>query len=146
VTFESTDGGDSWHSAGFGFFVNRLRFLSDTLGYAVGQTVYKYSTDSTATDVREVVEEIPGRFYLSQNYPNPFNPTTTWRFTISSSSFVSIKVFDLLGRDVATLVQEEREAGTYEVRFNATNLAGGTYIYRIMAGEFVQSRRMILLR
>ncbi len=145
-TYESTDGGDSWHLAGFGFYVNRFRFLSDSLGYAVGRTVYKYSVDTTATTVQEDVQEIPQVFSLKQNYPNPFNPTTTFVFSIRQRSFVSLKVFDLLGNEIRTLVSEVRNAGTSEVTFNASGLASGVYFYRLLAEGFAETRRMVLTR
>ena len=85
-------------------------------------------------------------YTLFQNYPNPFNPSTTIQYAISSPQFVTLKVFDLLGREVATLVNEEKPAGTYEVSFRAANLASGIYFYRLQAGNFVETRKMILLR
>jgi len=107
---------------------------------------YNYS------DVIEVYTG-PADFELSQNYPNPFNPSTQISYTIPGvistegrSPKVSLKVFDILGNDVATLVDEEKSSGRYEVSFNATGLASGVYIYRLMAGTFVETKKMVLLR
>ena len=97
--------------------------------------------------------EIPTEFNLSQNYPNPFNPTTTIRYSVPSSSEyhsvpqqVSLKVFDILGREVATLVNEEKPAGSYEVKFDGSSLTSGVYFYQLKTTRFHQTRKMILMR
>ena len=84
--------------------------------------------------------------YLSQNYPNPFNPTTQLRFSIRESGFVQLTVFDILGREVARPVNERLAAGQYTVTFNASGLASGVYFYRLQAGHFVESNRMLVLK
>jgi hypothetical protein len=91
-------------------------------------------------------QEIPKSFALAQNYPNPFNPTTTIEYQIPNQSYVTLKVFDLLGREAATLVNEKKDAGYYAVRFVANDLASGVYLYRIQAGSYVQTRKLILVR
>jgi len=98
----------------------------------------------------------PDRFYLFQNYPQPFNPSTTIRYQIPKSSFVSIKVFDALGREVVTLVNEEKKNGSYEVEFStkggsvaggdAYNYSSGIYFYTMKTNEYVETRKMILLK
>jgi hypothetical protein len=88
----------------------------------------------------------PSRFELMQNYPNPFNPTTTIRFGIRTLGHTSLKVFDLLGREIATLVNESLSPGVYEQLFDAAGLASGVYVYRLQAGESVDSKRMVVLR
>ena len=85
-------------------------------------------------------------FLLEQNYPNPFNPATNIKFQIPSTSFVTLKVFDVLGREVATLVNEEKTAGTYSAQWNAGSVASGVYFYRLKAGEYVATKKLILLR
>jgi hypothetical protein len=89
---------------------------------------------------------LPTEFRLEQNYPNPFNPATRISFSVRGSGFVSLKVYDLLGREVRTLVSENLHPGSYEVTFDASGLASGIYYYRLTAGEFTQSKRMMLLR
>jgi hypothetical protein len=89
---------------------------------------------------------LPGTFLLHQNYPNPFNPTTTIRYALPTRSQVTLTVFNPLGQRVATLVEGEREAGHHEARFDASGLATGVYLYRLQAGEFVRSRRLLFLR
>ena len=91
-------------------------------------------------------KELPTSFMLSQNYPNPFNPTTTISFSIPSSAFTSLKVYDVLGNEVETLVNEEKPAGTYEVQFDASNLSSGVYFYTLKTGNFTSSRKMILTK
>jgi hypothetical protein len=83
---------------------------------------------------------------LQQNYPNPFNPSTRIKFSIPQSEFVSLKVFDILGNEVATLVNEQRAPGAYEVSFDAGNLASGVYVYTLTAGDFVQTRKLMLMK
>ena len=90
--------------------------------------------------------EAPTSFVLEQNYPNPFNPTTVVSFQLSAASAVRLAVYDLLGREVAVLVNERKEPGTYTVRFDATRFASGVYVYRLTAGGVFQTRRMLRLR
>ncbi len=94
----------------------------------------------------QVSQEIPSSFLLEQNYPNPFNPSTNIKFVIPKSSFVNLKVYDILGREIATLVNEEKTAGNYKVTFDAKNLASGIYFYRLKAGNYLSVKKMILLR
>jgi len=91
-------------------------------------------------------DQIPTQYSLSQNYPNPFNPSTTIKFSILSSEFVTLKVYDVLGNEVATLVNEEKPAGSYEVNFSASQLSSGVYFYTINAGSFIETKKMILLQ
>jgi len=86
------------------------------------------------------------KWRLDQNYPNPFNPSTKIKFTISDLRFTILKVYDVLGNEVATLVNKIKEPGYYEVNFNASNLASGVYFYRLVAGSFVSTRKMLLLK
>jgi hypothetical protein len=97
-------------------------------------------------DVISVDVDIPDNFYLAQNYPNPFNPTTTIKYMISNDEKVSLKIYDLLGKEVASLVNEYQKAGTYSVEFNGDNLASGVYIYRLVTGGYVSVNRMSLIK
>ena len=94
----------------------------------------------------KAIVEAPTKFKLAQNYPNPFNPSTSIKYAISSRQFVSLKVYDVLGNEVATLVNEIKKPGYYEVNFNASNLASGVYFYRLASGSFVSTRKMLLLK
>lgn len=95
-------------------------------------------------------ENLPEGFVLHQNFPNPFNPSTTLSFVIGNSSFVSLKVYDVLGNEIATLVDEEKPAGSYEVEFNPTSgirtLVSGIYFYQLKAGKFITTKKMLLLK
>ena len=85
-------------------------------------------------------------FKLYQNYPNPFNPSTKINYSIKEKSNVELKIFDLLGSEIATLVNEEKSPGNYEVSFDASFLSSGVYLYTIKAGSFVQTRKMLLMK
>ncbi len=89
---------------------------------------------------------IPVKYDLLQNYPNPFNPVTNLEFGISDLGFVSLKVFDILGKEVKTLVNEIKQPGIYKVVFDGSDLSSGIYFYKIEAGSFIQTKRMILLK
>ena len=89
---------------------------------------------------------IPETYSLEQNYPNPFNPTTKLIYSITRSCLVTLKVFDVLGTEIETLVNEEKPVGTYKLNWNAADLPSGVYFYRLQAGDFLQTRKMILLK
>jgi len=115
---------------------------------SVDNTYIYNSVDFTLTNPVSVggSELIISDFRLEQNYPNPFNPSTTIKYTVAERSNVAIKVFDMLGREVASLVNTVKDAGSYEVNFNAQNLASGMYVYSITAGNFNSSKKMMLLK
>lgn len=97
------------------------------------------------TDVGENPSN-PTEYKLYDNYPNPFNPSTTLRYSIPEASFTTIKIYDALGNEVSSLVNETKSAGTYEVEFNATDLSSGIYYYSLQAGSFNQTKKMILIK
>jgi hypothetical protein len=99
-----------------------------------------------ATSVTELSISIPSIYTLEQNYPNPFNPSTTVKFELPKTSMVRLNVYDMLGREVSVLVNERREAGVHEVKFDGSNLASGAYLYRLQAGDFLQTKRLLLLK
>jgi len=102
--------------------------------------------DTTVVSVDDTKPSVVNSYRLEQNYPNPFNPTTNIGFSISDFGFVTLKVYDILGKEVATLVDEYKPAGEYEVEFNASTLPSGVYFYQLKAGSFVKTNKMILLR
>jgi 5'-nucleotidase len=111
------------------------------------QTISPISRGNIVAGVKRIEEgELPEQFRLEQNYPNPFNPRTSIQYAVSSKQFVSLKVYDILGNEVATLVSEEKAPGSYEVSFNAAEFGSGVYIYSLRAGSFAQTRKMILLK
>ena len=93
-----------------------------------------------------VKAQIPKVFSLSQNYPNPFNPTTTIKYSLPTDTKVVIKIYDILGKEVKTLVNDFKKAGFYQETFDGTNLASGVYFYHIEAGKFIQSKKMVLVK
>ncbi|MCJ7554475.1 MAG: T9SS type A sorting domain-containing protein [Ignavibacteriaceae bacterium] len=111
---------------------------------------FKWGTTSAIINVSGIDEELigsnPNTFELYSNYPNPFNPSTKIRYAIPQTSFTVLKVYDITGTEVMTLVNEERPAGIYEVNFDAVDLASGTYIYQLQAGNYSEAKKMILLR
>ncbi len=103
-------------------------------------------TASTSLVSVDPNKKLPLEFSLEQNYPNPFNPSTTIKYSIPKASFVTLKVYDILGREMTSLINEEKPAGIYEVKLNAVNLASGVYFYRITAGNFVSTKKFIILK
>ncbi|MBE0570752.1 MAG: T9SS type A sorting domain-containing protein [Ignavibacteriaceae bacterium] len=118
-----------------------------------GFTVLKGNTE-LVVNVDEIKDDFISAFELYQNYPNPFNPSTSIRFTISSvlasetkqSQLVTLKIYGVLGNEVATLVNEQKPAGSYEVKFDAAGLSSGMYFYTLANGSFVETKKMILLK
>jgi len=108
--------------------------------------VYKRKLSDVVTALDELSESVPTRFSLGQNYPNPFNPSTTISFSIPNSEFVSLKVYDVLGKEVTTLVNGHKTAGIYSVQFTTDNLSSGIYFYTFKAGNFSETKKMILMK
>ncbi len=123
---------------------------TDTLYTATSFSIYEV-TSSSITEILNIVSvdneiTFPAEYILLQNYPNPFNPATTIRYQLPERSFVSIKVFDILGREVATLVNEEKPVGSYEVQFKGNSLTSGIYFYQLKAGDYSETKKMIFLK
>ena len=127
-------------------YTYRIATLSGPPGYSS-----HYGNEATAyvPDVLTSVKtesELPSDFSLEQNYPNPFNPSTTINFTIPKSSFVTLKLYDVLGNEVMTLVNSQKSAGNYDVTVNASNLPSGIYFYQLQTNSFTQTKKMVLVR
>lgn len=101
---------------------------------------------STPTGIQGNINEVPKSNTLDQNYPNPFNPVTKLKFGITDLRFVSLKVYDILGNEIETLVNEKLNAGSYEIEFDGSNFPSGVYFYKLQAGEFVETKRMTLIK
>jgi photosystem II stability/assembly factor-like uncharacterized protein len=152
--WQTTDSGNSWTL----YNTNSNTMLRDIIilrkekkAYVLGGTSYTYnlllySDLSNISDVNENENNIPVKYYLSQNHPNPFNPTTLISYQLPISSHVTLKVYDMLGKEVAKLVDEEKIADDYKVTFNAGNLSSGVYFYRLTAGYFSQTKKMLFLK
>ena len=113
-----------------------------------------YTTAKLPTPEQGIIDDVESggdgqtvyNFSLAQNYPNPFNPSTVIRYSVSSAQLVTLKIYDVLGREVKTLVNEEKPSGSYEIEFNASNFSSGIYFYQLTAGDFRETKKMILLR
>ena len=121
--------------------------LNHTVGYCnIGTKLYKTGTGGVVTGIGNISNEIPESFSLFQNYPNPFNPTTNIKYDLPTSNLVTLKVYDVNGKKIETLVNENQNAGSYSVLFNAVNYPSGVYFYKLEAGSFSETRKMVLLK
>ena len=114
-------------------------------GYAAGKTgaIWKYQKQSVDIHFEN---DLPLINYLFQNYPNPFNPTTKIKYSLTSEGFVTLKVFDILGREIKILVSENKKQGNYEVNFDASSVAGGIYFYKLQVNDYIESKKMIFAK
>ncbi len=126
-----------------GIVYNAVVMLDSRFGF--GQTHFEKTFAFGTTAVGEE-PSLPSAFALHQNYPNPFNPTTKIQFTVVNRQLTIVKVYDMLGREVATLVNEVKDPGTYTVQFDASGSSSGVYIYRLTAGDFTNTKRLVLLK
>ena len=132
----------NWLDCGYNANVSLTTGASD--GKVVGSTMWKFG--KVVTSVQNNEANIPDRFALNQNYPNPFNPSTSFTYELSKAGFVSVKIFDILGREVATLVSEFKQAGTYPATWNAASVGSGVYFCKMQSGSFSETRKMILMK
>lgn len=148
--FKSTNGGLNWYAqvdiglAG----IENLQFINAYTGWVVGDggLIVKTTNGGELLGVHNISGEIPLNFSLSQNYPNPFNPVTNIKFDIPKSGFVKITVFDLLGREITRLVNEQMQPGSYNVDWDASNYPSGVYFYKLESEDFVESKKMVLVK
>ncbi|MGD8306107.1 MAG: T9SS type A sorting domain-containing protein, partial [Ignavibacteria bacterium] len=144
INSNEEDGAPYISPDGLYFFFTNWR--AEDLGYnpywVDAQVVYDLITDVD----NENPVDVPNEFQLYQNYPNPFNPQTRINFSVPEISLVSLKVFDVLGKEIATLVDEEKKAGTYEVGFDAVGLTSGIYFYKLVANNHYETKKMIILK
>jgi len=149
--YRTTDGGSTWtgQPCNSTNSLNAVWFADANNGWAVGDNglIFHTSSGGAATSVfKNQSDEIPRGYSLSQNYPNPFNPSTVISFSLPWKAFVSLKIFDVLGREVSTIVSEEMPAGSYSRQWNAANMTSGVYFYRLQAGAFTETKKLVLLR
>ncbi len=147
IILHTIDRGTTWTIEAAGLtsaFLRGVYFTSITNGYIVGngKTLIKFG-ELTSVDDENIS---PGAFSLSQNYPNPFNLSTEISYRLLKQSFISLKVYDVLGNEVATLVNEEKPAGKYEVEFNGEGLTSGIYFYQLRAENFIETKKMNLMK
>jgi ligand-binding sensor domain-containing protein len=147
--FLSTDNGDSWTTLNTGLTETNIHTLRiDNVGYlfAGSASGYIFKSNQIISGFSESTTDLPGSFYLYQNFPNPFNPSTSIRFSVPQRTHVQLKVFDIIGCEITTLLNEELEAGNYDITFNAGDISTGVYIYQLKAGTYMESKKMLLLR
>jgi len=148
--FVSTNNGASWASVNTG--LTNAHVLSLTISGTQlfagtsGGVVWRRPLSEMITAVASDNRGDPGKFLLQQNYPNPFNPTTAISYQLPAVSFVTLKVYDVLGREVVTLVNEKEAPGEYTVQFDASKLASGVYFYRLTTERFTHTRKMLLMK
>ncbi|MBS1516375.1 MAG: T9SS type A sorting domain-containing protein [Bacteroidetes bacterium] len=150
---KTTDGGATWSDKRFDLenaSATDMKFYGEQLGFIYGGETGQIfrTTDGGSTFVVQTTSEITSVFLLSQNYPNPFNPSTRINYELKITNFVTLKVFDLLGKEVASLVNEKQNAGSYVVDFKSAeyNLPSGIYFYTLNAGDFKETRKMVLIK
>jgi len=150
VILYTDDGGDNWevqHIENNCTVLYEIDFVTDKVGWVVGSNgVILKTTTGGVTDVYENEDYSLATYSISQNYPNPFNPTTTIKYQIPELSFVTLRVYDALGNEIAPLVNGEKSVGTYEITWYAENLPSGIYFYQLKAGEYVNTKKMLLLK
>jgi len=149
--YRSTDGAETWHQINEGLPTDAVWSIRITSSHIYagtnGYSVWRRELSDITTDINEKADIIiPEVFILNQNYPNPFNPITTIRYSIPKSSFVILKVYDILGNEVASLVNQEKPIGNYEVKFDASRLASGIYFYQLKADGFSDTKKLILMK
>ncbi len=155
---KTTNGGITWQYntigiAGFMSSYYKLQFVNDRIGWFGGSTsnnpmgsLFKTTNGGTVTGFVSGNTEPPIDFSLSQNYPNPFNPNTEIKWEVPVSGFVSLKVFDAIGNEIETLVNEYQNTGNYSVNFDGSKLPSGVYFYKLTAGNFSETKRMVLIK
>jgi hypothetical protein len=148
--YRSTDAGTSWSRVNLGLTNTSVQSLAADAsniyaGFALGG-IWRRLLSDMVTSVPPSVGEAPQVFSLAQNYPNPFNPSTTVRYALPSRALVVLSVYNTLGQQVTTLVNETQDPGYHDARFDGSNLASGVYFYRLQAGDFVATKRLLLLR
>jgi hypothetical protein len=146
----STNAGKNWTAVNTGLGTLDLSVLSvcGTNFYAgtLGGEVWRRPVSELVSGVERLSNELPAHFVLEQNYPNPFNPSTSIHYQLPMDSHVSLVVYDILGREVAVLVNERKRAGRYEANFDATGLCSGVYLYRLNAGTYSETKKLVFLK
>ncbi|OGU76519.1 MAG: hypothetical protein A2V93_02535 [Ignavibacteria bacterium RBG_16_34_14] len=147
--YYSTNGGEDWTSINSGLDNGMIRVINiSPIGFLFAGTIGGgiYRSVEPVTSIKDFGKEIPTRFSLQQNYPNPFNPSTKIDFSLPLSAKVKIKVYDILGNEIETLIDEYRQSGYYEVEFDGNELPSGIYFYRLISSKYTETKKMILLR
>ena len=143
---DTVNSGSQYLDNDLGFGVNHFFNIAAGAPIVLNNIFGVQDTVSTFTAVKKENNNIPNKFNLSQNYPNPFNPSTVINYSIPKSQLVTLKIYNILGQEVATLVNQEQVAGNYKVTFDASRLSSGVYFYSIKTGNFSAVKKMMLLK
>ena len=148
--FKTTDGGHSWvrqdvMQFGTGFYRSIFAY-SDSIVWAVGNGKILFTNNGGLVNLEQLSSEIPVEFILYQNYPNPFNPKTTIKFDIKSGSSVKLEIFDMIGRNVSTLIDKKLQAGTYEISYDMSDMNSGVYFYKLSTENYSKTLKMLLIK
>jgi len=148
MVLKSTDQGENWYE-----YLNMERpiydidFSDNNTGYIAGAGgMILKTTNGGIIGIENISSEIPSGFILNQNYPNPFNPSTIIRYSLAENGFTTLKVYDLLGKTIAVLVNENQRTGSYSVDFNGLDLPSGIYFYKLSVNDFIETKKMVLLK
>ncbi|MGD0337799.1 MAG: T9SS type A sorting domain-containing protein [Bacteroidota bacterium] len=148
--FLSTDNGARWTEVNSGLLKTTVRSFAISGNYLFAGlddgNVWRRPLDQMITSVRQITDETSDEFTLEDNYPNPFNPNTTIQFSLPKATYVTLNIYDNLGQEVAKLVSQQMNAGTYTREWNASGFASCVYYYRLEAGTFVETKKLLLLR
>jgi len=149
--FCSINDGRSWYSVNSNlpddYSAQSLAIIGNNLFAGTwGNGVWQRPLSEMVTGIKDPINQTPPRFMLQQNYPNPFNPSTTISFIIAERSFVSLKVFDIIGREITTIIFKELNSGSYFAKWNASNLPSGIYFYRLEAGLLSETKKLVLMK
>ena len=148
--FRSLNKGNNWSTLSNGIIgdytiVNDISIGTDNFAY-IASTNGVYRSDFATGITKDEEIPMPHSFILEQNYPNPFNPSTTIKFSVPQALYVSIRIYDVLGNEITTLVNEELQTGSYLVEFDGSNLSSGVYFYTLRAGKFISTKKLVLMK
>ena len=147
--FKTTDGGFNWRQMDLsqfnGSFINAFWFYNDSIGWAVGgATKILYTDNGGKTNIVNGNNNISNSFYLKQNYPNPFNSQTLIKYEIRKKDFVTLEIYDVTGKKIESLINQNLNAGQYTSIWNSENYPSGVYFYKLSTGDFSETKKMIL--
>jgi hypothetical protein len=145
----TSNSGTTWVNqlSGTSQILNGVSFINTNVGFAVGNggTILS-TTNGGLSGINNISNEVPLNFSLKQNYPNPFNPSTVIRFQMPEAGQASLKVYDAMGREVQTLVNERLNAGIYETKFEGSGLTSGVYFYKLITNGFTETKKMLMIK
>jgi len=144
----TTNGGGNWSSQNSGVLgsLSEIQFTDYNNGWIVGSNGVILHTTNGGVGIKQISENIPASSELMQNYPNPFNPSTIIRYQITKNEFVSLKIFNITGSELATLVKEKQTPGTYEVTFDGSDFSSGVYFYKLVTEGFSEIKKMVFIK